>query len=244
MRKIILSLSLIAIVALGTACSSDDNSGPKEQNNTKTLVLAASSVSVTVDEEVQFTVTDGSNSVAADIYLNETVVGNSMKFNSPGEFKFVAKKAGYKDSNIITVIVSGLEETSMIIGSWVPQNVLVTLPMASPMDIPYPHQADCDKDILTFKKEKIVEFNVHNELCEATPTGTNWELNEATSMLKFSLFGQEMNVKVEKNTENELVVSAKADQFQALIPILIPDMDMDQLGPVLPMIDIQLKLTK
>lgn len=243
MKKILVSLSLIVLVTLGTSCSSDDNSNPKEITNEKTLVLSASAYSIQVGKEVAFTTTDGTSSVDAQVYLANEPIHNSMVFNTVGKFEIIAKKTGYTDSNVITIDV--VAETNKLVGSWIPMNVEVKMPLSDPMQVPYPHQEACDQDLLTFEQDTKVSFAVHNESCETSITGTTWEFDEKTNMLKFNLYGQDMNVKVLPSSDaNSLTVTAKGDQFAALIPILIPDMDMTILLPLLPMIEIELNLEK
>lgn len=243
MKKIFVSLSLIALITFGTSCSSDDSSDSKEITNEKTLVLSASAYSIQVGKEVAFTVTDGTSAVDAQVYLADKPISSPMVFNTVGKFQIIAKKAGYKDSSVITIDV--VAETNKLVGSWIPMNVDVKMPMGDPMQVPYPHQEACDKDVLAFEKDNKVVFAVHNELCEISNTGTTWNFDEKTNTLKFNLYGQDMTVKVLPSSDaNNLIVTAKGNQFEALIPVLIPDIDITVLKPLLPMIDIELKLTK
>lgn len=243
MKKIFISLSLIALITCGTSCSSDDNSDSKEITNEKTLVISASAYSIQVGKEVTFTVTDGTSAVDAQVYMANELIRNSMVFNAVGKFQIIAKKKGYKDSAVITIEV--VAEANKLVGAWIPKNVEVKMPLSDPMQVAYPHQEACDKDVLAFEKDNKVSFAVHNKSCEVSSTGTTWEYDEKTNMLKFNLYGQDMNVKVLTSSDtNNLIVKAKGDQFAALIPILIPGTDMTTLLPLLPMIEIELKLEK
>lgn len=107
MKKIVLTFSLLALVMTGTvSCSSDDNSS--EQQQLKTLVLAsANGTDVTVNEEVAFVVTVGTEVIEdATIEVDGKAAKNPYTFDKAGTYKVVAKKNGYNASNEITITVS------------------------------------------------------------------------------------------------------------------------------------------
>lgn len=107
MKKIVLTFSLAALVLTGTiSCSSDDNSS--EQQQKQTLVLAsANGTDVTVNEEVTFVVTVGTEVIKdVQIEVNGKKVTNPHFFTEAGTYKVVAKKNGYNTSNELTITVS------------------------------------------------------------------------------------------------------------------------------------------
>lgn len=239
MKKYLYSLSIIALVAFGTSCSSDDSSNGTEQTSPKSLELSADVSNVFVGDKVNFTITDGTKTVDAELYKDNKLVQNPVEFNEAGKFAIVAK-SGLTVSNVMIIDV---QNVSSIVGSWVPTNVYVGLP-TSPLDMPYPHKEGCDQDVLTFDKSNTVVFNLHSETCEITPTGTSWQLDAGTKMLSFNLFGQDMKVEVKSSTDKELVIKAKGDQFAALIPILMPDIGNSLPTSLLSLIQIELSFEK
>lgn len=214
-----------------------------EAGNTKTLVLEASKSNVAVDEQVAFTVKDGENTVTdADLYIGSTKISTPYIFTTAGEYQVVAKKQGFQDSNIVTITVEEAADTG-VIGTWIPVNVKVTI-FGEVMDMPYPKQEDCDDDTLTFKNNQTVTFEYHDESCVVNSTGAAWSINEAGSVLNLNLFDQAMTVNVISNDATTLVFGAKGDQFEALIPILVPELASSIPSGMLGMIDVQLELNK
>ena len=107
MKKVVLTFSLAALVLAGTvSCSSDDNSS--EQQQKQTLVLAsANGTDVTVNEEVIFVVTVGTEVIKdVQIEVNGKAAKNPYAFTEAGTYKVVAKKNGYNASNEIIITVS------------------------------------------------------------------------------------------------------------------------------------------
>lgn len=247
MKKILISLSLLSFVLIGTvSCSSDDNSNKKEKDNQKPLVLTTDALQVKINEEVTFSVTVGTDRIeGTQIYINGKVGANPFKFDQPGVYNVVAKKEGYKDSNELKItVVKGAEETEGIVGTWIPMHVNVTIPMSEPISMPYPKQKDCNDDTLTFDLGNSVNFKFHDESCKVTTTGTSWSLNEKTNMLSFTLFDEKMEVKVVTNTKDKLVIKAKGNQFAPLIPILVPDLAASLPPALLGLIEVELQFNK
>lgn len=235
-----LSFSLLALVLTGTvSCSSDDNSSEKKQMQTLELKTLKGNT-VTVNEEVAFVVAVGSTTVEGSlIYVDGKQVTNPFTFTTAGTYKVVAKKEGYNDSNEITINVE--QAAVSIRKTWVPVHVNVGMPAGDPISMPYPKQENCDDDTLVFNDTEQVRFNLHDESCAVTTTGSSWALNSATNQLTFTLFDQEMKVNVATLTEDKLVIKAKGDQFAALIPILVPDLATGLPPALLAMIEVELE---
>lgn len=105
MKKILfLFLAVIAFVG----CSSDDNTNNvlvKEE-----LLLTAEKNKIIVGDELVFTAVDSEGKVVdAAFYIEDRQVNNPVKFDRLGVFYVVAKKEGFKDSNVLKVFVH--EET-------------------------------------------------------------------------------------------------------------------------------------
>ncbi|TDS51081.1 Omp28-related outer membrane protein [Myroides indicus] len=97
-------LSLLFSTSLFISCSSsDDDTSPSN-----TLSLIANKTTILINEEVSFTVKgDDKNIEDASLYINNQIVeGLKHSFETTGEYKVVAKKEGYADSNIITIQVN------------------------------------------------------------------------------------------------------------------------------------------
>lgn len=97
---------MILFIAMATTfgCSSDDNNS--EEIIVKDLVLSTDKKEVQVGDEVLFTVLDKEGKkVDASIYVGNTLVKNPVKFDKTGDFSVVAKKEGFKNSNLLTIKV-------------------------------------------------------------------------------------------------------------------------------------------
>lgn len=97
-------LAVAGLATFGASCSkSDDNGG----GGTTQLVVSADKSSVEEGTSVTFTAkADGKTESGADFYVEGTKVANPYKFETPGSYKVVAKKANFKDSNAITITVT------------------------------------------------------------------------------------------------------------------------------------------
>lgn len=99
----------------------DGNTTPVE----KTLTLKADNISVKVGGTVTFTVTDGSAAVADPVIRivgGEAIKGATWTATKAGEFKFVASKEGFKDSEVVNVKVEG-GITSIVLVVLDPDNI-------------------------------------------------------------------------------------------------------------------------
>ena len=109
MKKLVLFFMMASLVVLGTACSSDDS----KSGGQKVLALFsdADEGGIAQGTAVKFTVMAEEGEDVAEVkagvsfYVNDTEVKNPYTFNEVGEFNVVAKKSGYKDSNVLTIKV-------------------------------------------------------------------------------------------------------------------------------------------
>ncbi len=101
MKKLLLFVA-IGLAALNTSCSNDDSSGSQESK----LLLKSDISEAKIGESVNFTVTvDGKAESEAELYIDSNKITNPYVFDTEGEFKVVAKKQGFIDSNSITIKV-------------------------------------------------------------------------------------------------------------------------------------------
>lgn len=104
MKKLLL---LFVATAAFIGCSSDDNNSETPVVVKQDLVLSTSKANVTVGEELEFTIVDkAGKKVDAGVYVDNKAVANPVKFDQAGIFSVVAKKEGFKDSNILKIDVS------------------------------------------------------------------------------------------------------------------------------------------
>lgn len=108
MKKLFMFLAVAGLATFGVSCSSSDDSGDDNNNNNKkTLSLTASSNSVKEGESVTFTVKVGDKEeTGAEFYIGADKISSPHTFDTAGEYKVVAKKEGFKDSNVVTVKVT------------------------------------------------------------------------------------------------------------------------------------------
>ncbi|WP_410878102.1 hypothetical protein [Myroides sp. DW712] len=112
MKKLLLFFMIASFVALGVACSSDDSN----DGGNKRLALSsdANYDGIYPGTKVVFAVMgeeeDGLVWINSGVsyYVDGTEVGDSYTFNELGEFKVVAKKKGYRESN--TLIIKVIEQ--------------------------------------------------------------------------------------------------------------------------------------
>ena len=104
MRKLFMFLAVAGLATFGASCSkSDDNGGG---GSTK-LVVSADKTSVEEGTAVTFTAkADGKTESGADFYVNNGKVTNPYTFDTAGTYKVVAKKAGFTESDAITITVT------------------------------------------------------------------------------------------------------------------------------------------
>lgn len=209
----------------------------------KQLNLEASRSTVTVGETVTFTVTDGVEAVTgAELFIDDTKISSPYTFAEEGEFHVIAKKQGYATSNRVTITVEAVVDERPIVGKWIPVHVKVDAFGSTVADMEYPKKQNCAHDTLVFNSDDTVKFNYHEENCDLKSTGANWSING--SILTMTLFGQSMTVNVVENTATRLVINAKGNQFEALIPILVPDLAGTIPPAMLALVDVQLELKK
>ncbi|MGS4346237.1 hypothetical protein ACKUSY_11720 [Myroides odoratus] len=109
MRKLLLFFMMASVAVLGTACSSDDSND--EGNMRLALFSNANEDGVYQGTKVIFSVMaeeeGGLVGVSSGVsyYVDGTEVGDSYIFNELGEFKVVAKKKGYRESNMLIIKV-------------------------------------------------------------------------------------------------------------------------------------------
>lgn len=108
MNKVLLLFVAVGLAALGTACSSDDSSGVQQSK----LSLKSDVSEVAVGGSVSFTVTvDGEAESGAELYIGSEKITNPYVFDTEGDFKVIAKKQGFINSNEITIkVTSGAVE--------------------------------------------------------------------------------------------------------------------------------------
>lgn len=109
MKKLLLFLVVACFAALGVACSSDDS---KDGGNKELALFSdADEDGIYQGTTVEFTamIEEGGDVVAIEegvsFYVGSTEVKNPYTFNEVGEFKVVAKKKGYKESNTLIIKV-------------------------------------------------------------------------------------------------------------------------------------------
>lgn len=96
-------LAVAGLATFGASCSSSDDNGNGGGNDKETLILSADKTSVKVDETVTFTVSEKD----AELYVEgKKISSKSTKFDKEGSYKVVAKKNGFKDSNVVTIKVT------------------------------------------------------------------------------------------------------------------------------------------
>ncbi|QQU03441.1 lipocalin family protein [Myroides odoratus] len=321
MKKIVLTFSLLALVMTGTvSCSSDDNSS--EQQQFKTLVLAsvngtdvtvneevafvvtvgteviegakievdgkaatnpytfdkagtykvvakkdgynksneitiivsevgiarvlkleANKTSITVGEDISFAVKEGEETITdAELFIENTKITSPHTFTQEGEYYVIAKKQGFVDSNRVKITVAAAVDERPIVGTWIPVHVKVDALGSTVADMAYPKKENCADDTLIFNSNQTVKFDYHEDNCELKTTGANWSISG--NVLTMTLFGQSMIVNVVENTATKLVIKAKGDQFEALIPILVPDLAGSIPPALLALAEVQLELKK
>lgn len=109
MKKLILFFIMASLAVLGTACSSDDSNGGGHKE--LALLSDANADGIVQGTTVEFTVMAGEGDDVVEVeegvsfYVNETEVKNPYTFKELGEFKVVAKKNGYKESNTLIIKV-------------------------------------------------------------------------------------------------------------------------------------------
>ncbi|WP_410878106.1 hypothetical protein [Myroides sp. DW712] len=109
MRKLLLFFMMASLAVLGTACSSDDSKGGS--NKELALFSDADEDGIYQGTAVEFTVMAEANGDVVEVeegvsfYVDGKEVTNPYTFTELGEFKVVAKKKGYKDSNTLIIKV-------------------------------------------------------------------------------------------------------------------------------------------
>lgn len=99
MKKLFMFLAVAGLATFGASCSSDDGGGGDDQ---KTITLSADKTSVKVNETVTFTASEKD----AEIYVGDKKISNSTKFDKEGSYNVIAKKKGFKDSNVVKITVT------------------------------------------------------------------------------------------------------------------------------------------
>ncbi|TDS62100.1 hypothetical protein [Myroides indicus] len=108
MKKLFMFLAVAGLATFGVSCSSSDDSGNGGNGgDEKTLSLSADRKEIKEGESVTFTVKVGDKvESGAEFYIGSDKISNPHKFDAAGEYKVVAKKEGFKDSNAVTVKVT------------------------------------------------------------------------------------------------------------------------------------------
>ena len=97
-------LPAFVLLTIFASCSSDDSKGGNPPGNE--LFLVASSNSILVNESVTFTTSSKDNPVSeVQLFANEVLITNPHTFDTKGTYQVIAKKTGYKDSNVVTIQV-------------------------------------------------------------------------------------------------------------------------------------------
>ena len=109
MRKLLLFFMMASLAVLGTACSSDDSKGGS--NKELALFSDADEDGIYQGTTVEFTVMAEADGDVVEVeegvsfYVDGKEVKNPYQFTELGDFKVVAKKKGYKDSNTLIIKV-------------------------------------------------------------------------------------------------------------------------------------------
>lgn len=112
MRSVFIFLVFCASII---GCSSSDNSDEVWKDK---LVLTVENTVVEVGNRVLFTVKDDKGEVvSAAIYVEGELVGNPVLFDKEGVFTVVAKRQGYKASNVVKVTVGKKSAEQLILRS-------------------------------------------------------------------------------------------------------------------------------
>ncbi|WP_158961762.1 hypothetical protein [Myroides fluvii] len=109
MKRLVLYFVLITLAVANAACSSDDKK--EEEQKELTLVSDAQGGKVAPGSSVLFSAMEGEGEDLVEVktgvsfYLDEKEIGNRHVFEEIGEFKIIAKKKGYTDSNVLVIKV-------------------------------------------------------------------------------------------------------------------------------------------
>jgi plastocyanin len=109
MKILFMFLAVAGLATFGVSCSSSDDSGNGGGGggDEKTLSLSADKKEIKEGESVTFTVKVGDKAESgAEFYIGSDKISNPHTFDTEGEYKVVAKKEGFKDSNVVTVKVT------------------------------------------------------------------------------------------------------------------------------------------
>ncbi|MEC4115205.1 hypothetical protein VSO92_13960 [Myroides pelagicus] len=104
MRKLLTLLAILLMACFYLSCSKDDNEVSKPEKNK--LELVADQTTIIEDQTVNFTVRSKGEIVEqVDIYIDDVKQNNPYTFKKEGDYKVIAKKSGYKDSNSLVISV-------------------------------------------------------------------------------------------------------------------------------------------
>ena len=98
---------LVAAIACLISCSKKQDPNPPGEEEELQLQLTADETDVEAGKEITLTVMAGGQSITdADIYIdNQKVTGYQHAFDEPGAKSIQAKKAGYKESDLVAIDV-------------------------------------------------------------------------------------------------------------------------------------------
>ncbi|MGN6293287.1 MAG: hypothetical protein ACTHMV_11135 [Chitinophagaceae bacterium] len=116
-KNIISGLLLLSLFSLA-ACSKDKKEDTPPPVVEKQLVVTASKTAVPEGSTVYFTIqADGQEETGATLSVNGTAIsGTSHQFSTAGEYKVIAQKTGFKESEAITVKVTVAQSVVYVTG--------------------------------------------------------------------------------------------------------------------------------
>lgn len=137
-------------------------------------------------------------------------------------------------------IITDPEEENILLGKWIPELAYVDA-LGENLEEAYPHQASCEKDYLEIEEVETT-FAYHNTSCETDSFTDVYEVND--DVITFNLMGSVVSLEIVDNTEETLRLKGTGEDFEALIPLLFPDL-VDSIPPgVLGLVTVELELSK
>lgn len=131
-------------------------------------------------------------------------------------------------------------ETNILLGKWIPEMAYVDA-IGTQLEEVYPHQAACEKDFLEIDEVETT-FAYHDATCEIERFTDVYETDGDT--ISFNLMGSYVELEIVDNTEDTLRLKGTGEDFEALIPLLFPEL-VDSIPPgVLGLVTVELELSK
>lgn len=132
------------------------------------------------------------------------------------------------------------KERSELLGKWIPQTAYVNV-LGADMEESYPHRINCEKDFLDIEDTKTT-FAFHSDNCQENKFTDSYK--HSKNKISLNLLGTKVELEVLSNTDNSLRLKGTGEDFKSLIPVLFPDYaQMLPIG-ILPMVNVELVLTK